>query len=422
MRYAQSLSLLTIGLLLATFSLSGCDSVGGDDSADSDSPPAAPSGLSVSPQDGAVNLTWSAVEEADTYNVYRSTSRTDGGAGDPLESEISGGQTEYTDDTAKNGRIYYYRVTAVEDDNESEGSDEVRAEMPPAEPDNAWAEVESGIDNTVHDVAYTTEGAYAVAGGGILLKRRDTGWEKVITDGPNSNGNDLFGLDVTADSTRLWLVGASGAVGEYDVTTDSLNDRSAPNDVTNNFRGVAVTGESGSARVTIVDASGKVHYSSSNGESGTWETVTPGSGAELLAVDFYAGTEGHLVDGNQKVFPTSDGETWGDAIGIEDADVGLSGLDSDASDDVWVVGGNGTVYQWDGAEWTPTDVGDTDLTDVEVADDDQSGYVVGKSGAVSAFDGNGWIRQKTPTAQNLEAIVQGNPDIAVGASGTILER
>jgi hypothetical protein len=122
------------------------------------------------------------------------------------------------------------------------------------------------------------------------------------------------------------------------------------------------------------------------------------------------------------VFPTSDGETWGDATGIEDADVGLSGLDSDASDDVWVVGGNGTVYQWDGAEWTPTDVGDTDLTDVEVADDDQSGYVVGKSGAVSAFDGNGWIRQKTPTEQNLEAIVQGNPDIAVGASGTILER
>lgn len=306
---------------------------------------------------------------------------------------------------------------------DSMGSDDSNREpIPPSEasPDT-WTRVKVNTDNTIHDVAYTSEGAYAVAGGGILLKRQSDAWVKVFNDGPSSNGNDLFGVDVTDDGNRLWLVGASGAIGEYDVTTGSRTDRSAPNDVTNNFTGVAVTGESGAARVTITDASGKVHHSSSNGESGTWETVTPGSGAELLAVDFYAGTEGHLVDGNQTVLATMDGETWSD-LGIADADVGFDGVDSDASNDVWVVGGSGTVFQWNGSEWPSTDLGDPGLADIEVAGDDQSGYTVGKSGAVFAFDGGSWSREETPTGQNLEAVVQGDPAIAVGASGTILER
>jgi hypothetical protein len=392
---------------------------------DTPTAPAAPSGVDTNVQEGAVELTWNAVDEADSYNVYRSTTETDSATGEPLEAGVS--EPQYTDQDVENGQVYYYRVTALNDTLEGDGSVEVFAEMPAASPgeddgnDDRWTRVKSATDNTIHDVAYTSNGAYAVAGGGILLERRDSSWVKVLTDGPSSNGNDLFGLDVTADGTHLWLVGSSGAIGEYDVTTGSLTDRSGPMDVTNNFTSVAVTGESGTARVTITGASGKVYYSAENGESGTWEAVTPGSGAELLAVDFYAGTEGHVVDGNQTVFATADGETWS-KTGIADADVGFQGVDSDAADDVWVVGGSGTAFHWDGEEWTPTDLGEPRLVDIEVAADDQSGYTVGVSGAVFSFDGSDWTRQETPTEQNLESIVRGEPAIAVGAGGTILER
>lgn len=422
MQYVRHALLLTTGLLLAALPL-GCDSAGpsgGDTGA-----PSAPTSLTATAQDGSVELTWTGVDDADSYNVYRATASTDSAAGDPLTTGVSA--SSYTDDDAQNGRVYYYRVTAIVDDQESDASGEATAEMPVAEPgggetDDAWTRVKTSADNTIYDVAYTTEGAYAVAGDGILLKRQDTSWVTVLNNGPGSNGNDLYGLDVTADSTHLWLVGASGAVGEYDVTTSSLTDRSQPMDgVSNNFRGVAVTGESGSARVTVVGASGKVYYSASNGESGTWNEVTPGSGAGLRAIDFYAGTEGHLIDGNQTVFATTDGTTFSD-IGIADADVGFRGVDADASDDVWVAGDGGMIFRWDGSAWTPSDLGDTGLMDVEVADTDQSGYVVGKSGAVFAFDGTDWTRQETPTGQNLRAVVQGDPAIAVGASGTVLER
>ena len=425
MQYTRHTLLLTTGLLLFLLPL-GCDSTGpsGEDDDRSSTAPAAPTSLEATAQDGAVELTWDGVDDADAYNVYRSTTSTDSAAGEPLETGVSG--SPYTDNSAANGMVYHYRVTAVVNDRESDGSSEAVAEMPAAEPgddgtNDAWARVKSTVDNTIYDVAHTTAGAYAVAGGGILLKRQDTSWVKVLTDGPSSNGNDLYGLDVTADSTHLWLVGASGAIGEYDVTTSFLTDRSQPMDVSNNFRGVAVTGESGSARVTIVGASGKVYYSASNGESGTWDDVTPGSGAGLRAVDFYAGTEGHLLDGNQSVYATADGKTWS-KTGIADADVGFQGVDADASDDVWVAGGGGMVFRWNGSNWTPTDLGDADLMDIEVAGNDQRGYTAGKSGAIYAFDGSDWARQETPSGQNLMAIIQGDPAIAVGASGTVLER
>ena len=98
------------------------------------------------------------------------------------------------------------------------------------------------------------------------------------------------------------------------------------------------------------------------------------------------------------------------------------GVDSDGFDDVWVSGGGGVIYHWDGAEWTPTDTGDASLRDVEVTDDDSAGYTVGGGGAVYEFDDAEWTQNETPSGANLNAVVRGDPDIAVGASGTILER
>ncbi|MFB6196117.1 MAG: hypothetical protein ABEI80_08085 [Haloplanus sp.] len=285
--------------------------------------------------------------------------------------------------------------------------------------DDVWLSAETPVSRDLYDVETTADGAYAAGGGGYILGRHGGGWLIVDSSGPTGNGHDLYGADVTDDGERFWVVGASGAIGEFDVSSWELTDHSAPNDVTNNFNGVAVTGTAGEANVYVAGDSGKIYRSFENGASGTWDSVTPGSGSNLNAIDFHDARSGHAVDGNQTVFVTEDGDTW-EKIGVEDADHSFYGVDSDAADDVTVVGSGGTVLHWDGAEWTREDTGDVDLGDVERNGD--RGLAVGGGGAVFRRDADGWTEEATPSGANLNAVVDGDPELAVGAGGAVLER
>nr|WP_233739906.1 hypothetical protein [Halovenus carboxidivorans] len=280
-----------------------------------------------------------------------------------------------------------------------------------------WTVADTPTGDTLHDVTYTSAGAYAVGGSGIGIERTANGWVTAFSGGPTGNGNNLYGSDVTDDGDVLWFVGASGAIGAYDVSTGTVRDYSAPNDVTNNFNDVAVTGPAGDANVYVAGDSGKVYYSFDNGE--TFDSVTPGSGSSINAIDFYDTRSGHLVDGNQSAFATDDGTTWA-KIGVEDADGNLYGVDSDAADDVSVATGVGTVSRYDGAGWTPEPVGNLELRDVEI--DGTAGLTGGDSGRVFERDADGWTELSTPVEENLKAVVRGDPDIAVGAAGTVIER
>ncbi len=162
----------------------------------------------------------------------------------------------------------------------------------------SWQLVASPVDVTLWDVASSARNDFAVGGGGVVVERTEEGWKKVVGDGPTSNGNSLYGADVTDDGERLWFVGSSGAIGEYDVETGTLVNHSAPNDATNNFRDVAVTGPADDANVYVAGDSGNVFYSFRNGASGTWNYVSPGQGAAIKAIDFYDARKGHLVNGN----------------------------------------------------------------------------------------------------------------------------
>jgi hypothetical protein len=286
--------------------------------------------------------------------------------------------------------------------------------------DHVWLDVETPVGVTLYDVETTVDDEYAVGGSGYVIERTDDGWEIAASGGPTGNGNDLYGSDVTDDGERLWFVGSSGAIGEYDVRTRDLYDHSAPDDVTNNFNDVAVTGEAGDANVYVAGDSGKIYYSFENGAAGTWDSVTPGSGSNVNAVDFHGPRSGHAVDGNKTVFVTDDGSTW-EKVGIADANYNFYGVDSDAADDVTVVGGGGTVYRWDGSQWVRADTGDASLRDVELAGD--AGLAGGGGGAVYRRDAEGWTRETTPTGSNLKAVVDADGlEVAVGASGTVIER
>jgi hypothetical protein len=265
-----------------------------------------------------------------------------------------------------------------------------------------WTAVETPTGNTLYDVEKTVDGLYAVGGGGVVLHRTGTGWEKVLDGGPTGNGNSLYGADVTDDGSTLWFVGSSGAIGEYDVVSGVLDDHSAPMDVTNNFNDVSVRGDPGSANVYVAGDSGKIYSSFDDGATGTWDYTTPGSGSAVNAIDFHGPRSGHAVDGNQTVFVTGDGGSY-DKLGIENANYNLYGVDSDGTDAVTVSGGGGSVYGWNGAQWVRDDTGDAGLRDVE-------DYVDGT-----------WSQEATPTGQNLKAVVSGDIEAAVGASGAVIE-
>jgi hypothetical protein len=282
--------------------------------------------------------------------------------------------------------------------------------------DGEWTVAETPVDGALYDVQQTTNGAYAVGVGGVVLHRTSTGWEKVLDGGPTGNGNDLYGAAVTDFGSTLWFVGASGAIGAYHVESGVLEDHSAPNDVTNNFNDVAVTATGDDANVYVAGDSGKIYYSFDAGE--TFGEVTPGSGSNLNAIDFHGPRSGHAVDGNQTVFATDDGTTY-DKLGIEGADYNLYGVDSDGADDVTVSGGGGSIYNWDGSEWVREDTGDPGLRDVDASG--EAALTCGGGGAVFRRDSTGWTQEQTPVGDNLKAVHRGHVDYAVGAGGTVLE-
>ncbi|WP_103027603.1 fibronectin type III domain-containing protein [Salinibacter altiplanensis] len=109
--------------------LTGCD--GGGSSAD---PPSPPSNVEATAQDGAVALTWDGGASTSEYNVYRATSPGVGTSGAPVNGNDPIGPSEFTDDSVKNGTLYYYRVTAVGEGGESNPSAEVSVRPFPSPP------------------------------------------------------------------------------------------------------------------------------------------------------------------------------------------------------------------------------------------------------------------------------------------------
>ena len=109
---------------IATFGTAcgGSGSNGSDDNGNGSpgtTAPAAPSDLSGTSGDKRVRLDWSAVSEAETYTVYRSTSSsTDPSDNDPLITGVSNSNPSYEDTEVTNGTDYYYAVTAVSAENE----------------------------------------------------------------------------------------------------------------------------------------------------------------------------------------------------------------------------------------------------------------------------------------------------------------
>ncbi|WP_440998744.1 fibronectin type III domain-containing protein [Fodinibius sp. SL11] len=95
--------------------------------------PSAPTSLKGTSGDQEVVLTWDANTESDLtgYNLYRSTSSISDISGmDPVNGSNMIQAAEYTDTALENGTTYYYRLTAI-DENENESSMSSQLEITP---------------------------------------------------------------------------------------------------------------------------------------------------------------------------------------------------------------------------------------------------------------------------------------------------
>lgn len=92
----------------------------------SGSVPAGPTSLSATPGNGQVQLSWNGASDADSYNIYRGNTVSDGESLTPIAT-VSSGTTTYTDTDVNNGTFYFYQVAAVNSFGIGPDSNEVTA-------------------------------------------------------------------------------------------------------------------------------------------------------------------------------------------------------------------------------------------------------------------------------------------------------
>jgi len=95
-----------------------------------DSEPPTPEGVTATPGNGQVTISWTAVLGATSYNIYWSTTP---GVTIANGAKITGAASPYVQSGLTNGATYYYVVTAVDGNGESTPSTQVSA-IPSAAP------------------------------------------------------------------------------------------------------------------------------------------------------------------------------------------------------------------------------------------------------------------------------------------------
>jgi len=190
-------------------------------------------------------------------------------------------------------------------------------------------------------------------------------------------------------------------------------------------------------------------------------------GLELKDVDFASAEEGWIAGGGETqnvphILHYTNG-SW--ATETQDPDGHLHAVSAVAANDVWISGGAGLTYHWDGSAWTGfmmnggcvhgmdflnahdgwvtpahgqpymrhyaggavtswtiVDIAATNgLNGVSMATPD-AGWVVCNFGMMMAYDGTSWTEQSSPTSFSLYAVAMTAADNgwAVGDLGTIL--
>lgn len=286
--------------------------------------------------------------------------------------------------------------------------------------DREWITATSPTDEGLCDVIMADDGPYIIGDEGTVLARRDR-WEVILKHGPTTNSNALCGVAVSTDGRHVWFAGNSGVFGQYDIETSQFTDYSAPQEITNDWADVAAVGPAGEETLYLVDGSGQVLRGTNNGGEVRWDKPrTPGDGSSITSVVFIE-EAGYLCDTNGSVYETTDdGDTW-EWIGVENADPDFTDIAPIQQDAISISCDDGTVFRYDGVNWTNMYVCEEALCAIDRNAD--TGLMCGGNGAIYKRTQGRWEHEPTSIEVTLHGIAIGTeyPSIAVGEDGTILE-
>jgi hypothetical protein len=295
-----------------------------------------------------------------------------------------------------------------------------------------WRLVDVPTEATLHDVCVTESGSvHAVGEGGLVLTGEaanggGTGaWTVSLEDGPAAEGEELHGVDATAEGDAIWIAGDNGALGRLVAETGLHTDYTAPEDVTDNLLGIAVGGPSDDETVVMIDGSGAVLRGRYRDGECSWdEPIKPGGGSSLSGVALADSSVGYCCDTNDGVFETTDGGASFDRVGLEGAGGTLETLATLGRGDCLVSADDGVVHRYGESTWTPERVGEEAICGLarregETIACDADGVIYERTA------GGDWDDVETRAPEPLMAVsvdTDGNRAVAVGEDGIVVER
>ncbi len=167
--------------------------------------PAVPTGLSATPGNAQVSLTWSASSGATGYHVKRAST-----SGGPYTQVGAPASVAYTDTAVTNGTTYYYVVSALDTAGESANSAQVSATVSATPGQNATITVTASATQPISPYIYGVNGASP------LSNQLPAGTSSAL---PTGLTLDRFGGNrLTAYN---WTTNASNAGSDYLYENDS---------------------------------------------------------------------------------------------------------------------------------------------------------------------------------------------------------
>jgi hypothetical protein len=237
-------------------------------------PPQPPTGLSATPGNAQVALSWNASTGATSYNVKRSTSN-----GGPYTTITNVATTSYTDTGLSNGTTYYYVVSALNSNGESGNSSQVSATPGPpapptglsATPGNAqvalsWNASTGATSYNVKD-STTNGGPYTTITNVTATSYTDTGL---------NNGTTYYFVVSALNSA-----GESGNSGQVSATPTSSTLLSQGHPAT------ASTSQAGNAPANGNDGSFTTRWGASSAAYPQWWSVDLGATHNLTSANIY---------------------------------------------------------------------------------------------------------------------------------------
>jgi hypothetical protein len=176
-------------------------------------PPATPANLTAGTSFGQVSLSWSAVDGATTYNVYRSTSA---GAEGNVPYKVGVASPTFADIGLGNGTTYYYRVSAVNSAGESGRSTEIAAIPQPF-----IAKINFSNNTNQVPLGYVNDigRAYGARGNGLSF-----GWnadntvnarDRDVSSSPDERYDSFIHMQKPSDPNAFWEIAVP--TGTYSV-------------------------------------------------------------------------------------------------------------------------------------------------------------------------------------------------------------